>query len=131
MKSTILALIVSAGIIGAAVLWIAVRPQPASSDPTPSSAILDSTGTQHVTLVAHNGYHPHSFTAKANTPTILTLVTDNTFDCSANVTIATLHYTTQLPATGTTTIDLGIRSSGETIIGGCASNSNGFTIVFN
>lgn len=130
MTSRTLAFIISATLIGSALAWTRYAPHTSAQQSTVSAAVIERDGTQYITLLAKSGYHPKELTVRADTPTELTFVTDNTFDCSSSVTIPTLTYTTQLPATGTTTVALGTHKAGDIVTGGCSVSSYGFKIRF-
>jgi plastocyanin domain-containing protein len=130
MKSNILAVTLSFALIGGALAWTQYAPRVEAQASLPSAVTVDSNGIQHVTLIAKSGYHPKEITVRAGIPTKLTLLTDNTFDCSSSVTIPALTYKTQLPPTGTTTVALGTRTAGEEITGGCSMSMYGFKVTF-
>ncbi len=100
-----------------------------SSDTSVST--LTQTGDQQIIEVtAKGGYSPRSITAKANTPTILKLKTNNTYDCSSAFSIPSLKIRKNLPANGITEFDLGSQAPGTKLIGTCSMGMYRFTINF-
>lgn len=87
-------------------------------------------GVQVVNLQAKGGYQPRFSTAKAGVPTIIRFATSGTFDCSSAVRIPSMNISKNLPATGTTDIDLGSPRIG-TLQGTCGMGMYPFSITFN
>ena len=85
-------------------------------------------GTQIVTITAIGGYAPGSSVAQAGIPTILRFKTNNSYDCSSSIRIASLKISQELPATGTTDIDVGTLSAG-TLSGTCSMGMYRFNVV--
>jgi hypothetical protein len=63
-------------------------------------------GVQIIEIRAKGGYSPAQTTAKAYLPTLLRMVTDDTFDCSSSVMIPDLRLRKRLPLSGSTDIQL-------------------------
>ena len=63
-------------------------------------------GIQIIEIKAKGGYLPLQTTAKAFLPTMLRMVTDDTFDCSSSVIIPNLRVRKRLPLSGSTDIQL-------------------------
>ena len=63
-------------------------------------------GVQIIEIRAKGGYSPLQTTAKAYLPTLLRMVTDDTFDCSSSVIIPNLRLRKRLPLSGKTDIQL-------------------------
>ncbi len=63
-------------------------------------------GVQIIEIRAKGGYSPLRTTAKAYLPTLLRMVTDDTFDCSSSVMIPDLRLRKRLPLSGSTDIQL-------------------------
>lgn len=63
-------------------------------------------GVQIIEITAKGGYSPLQTTAKAYLPTLLRMVTDDTFDCSSSVIIPNLRLRKRLPLSGNTDIQL-------------------------
>ena len=63
-------------------------------------------GVQIIEIRAKGGYSPAQTTAKAYLPTLLRMVTDDTFDCSSSVMIPGLRLRKRLPLSGSTDIQL-------------------------
>ncbi len=91
-------------------------------------AIVDE--KQVITINAKGGYSPQVTHAKADTPTIIKVVTNGTFDCSSALSIPSLQYQKNLPATGETLIDVPAQSMGTTLQGVCSMGMYNFSILF-
>lgn len=85
---------------------------------------------QVLDLRVRGGYSPNVINAKANTPSILRMTTQNSFDCSTAVVISKLQYRTNLPYTGTTDLEIPAQPAGTTIDGNCSMGMYFFKIVF-
>lgn len=84
-------------------------------------------GKQIIEIRAKGGYLPRVTTAKAGIPTTLRINTSGTFDCSSAIRIPSLKVSKNLPANGTTDIDLGTLSVGA-ISGNCSMGMYPFQI---
>lgn len=84
-------------------------------------------GTQIVTIEADGGYAPGSSVAKAGMPTLLRFKTSSTFDCSSSIRIPALKISMDLPATGTTDVDVGTLAAG-TLSGTCSMGMYRFSV---
>jgi plastocyanin domain-containing protein len=102
-----------------------------STSDTTASATTDSNGRQIVSIKAKGGYYPQVNTAKANTPTILKVTTNATFDCSSALVIPSLGYRKSLPPSGDTLIDIPAQAAGTKLQGLCAMGMYNFSIQFN
>ena len=130
MTSNTIAIGISLILIGSAFAWTKLTPHTAAQTAAPEPVVVDAAGIQHITLATKSGYHPKEVVARAGASTTLTFITNNTFDCSANLLIPALTYKTQLPPTGTTTIALGTHAAGDEITGACSTTGIGFKIRF-
>jgi plastocyanin domain-containing protein len=74
---------------------------------------------------------PQNTNAKANTPTVLKVNTQGTFDCSASLVIPDLGYKQFLPPQGTTEITIPPQKPGTSLTGVCSMGMYNFTINFN
>ncbi len=86
-------------------------------------------GKQIITLKAKGGFSPTHTIAKAGIPTILRVSTSGTFDCSSIVRIPDMNISQNLPMTGSTDIDIGIKEKG-TLDGTCGMGMYPFDIKF-
>jgi plastocyanin domain-containing protein len=100
------------------------------STPTPPSNVTVVDGKQIITIAVKGGYSPQITTAQADSPTVLKMVTNGTFDCSSAVSIPSLNYQKNLPATGETLIDVPAQTKGTTLNGTCAMGMYHFSIKF-
>jgi plastocyanin domain-containing protein len=100
------------------------------SNKTISQNVSSSEGKQIVEVSAKGGYTPKLTTAQANVPTILRVTTSATFDCSSALRIPTLGYSTNLPPTGTTDIEVPAQKAGTTLKALCSMGMYNFSINF-
>lgn len=130
MKPTIIAIILSVGILGAAIIFSGGNDTagPAKTA-TPVNNVNIVGGKQIVDLTARGGYSPKKSSAKAGIPTIVRFKTTGTFDCSAALSIPSLNVSQILPNTGTTDIDVGTPKVGI-LKGNCGMGMYPFEINF-
>ena len=67
-------------------------------------SIID--GKQIIEIDAKGGYSPSVTVAKADTPTIIKVKTQGTFDCSSALVIQSIGYRANLPPSGETLIEV-------------------------
>ena len=92
-------------------------------------AVID--GKQVIQINAKGGYAPRVTVAKANTPTVINVATNGTYDCSSALTVAAVGFRKTLPATGVTPIEIPPQKPGTTIKGLCAMGMYNFAVNFN
>lgn len=131
MKPTIIAVIISVGLIGAAVILSGGKSSGLPTDPTKAEAsnvsVVD--GTQIIEIDAKGGYLPRKSVAQAGVPTVIRFNTRATFDCSAAVRIPSLDISQLLPQTGSTDIDIGTPKPGP-LQGSCGMGMYPFEVEF-
>ena len=110
MKSTAISIVIAGAFIGGAIFYTGVSSTGGDDTPANNVSIVD--GKQIVEISVQGGYRPRKSTAKAGVPTVLRFVTNNTYDCSAAVRIPSMGYSSFLPASGKTDVDLGSRKAG-------------------
>ncbi|MBP7134286.1 cupredoxin domain-containing protein [Patescibacteria group bacterium] len=88
-------------------------------------------GKQVIQINAKGGYVPRNTIAKANTPTVLNVQTNGTFDCSSALTVPAVGFRKNLPASGVTPIEIPPQQPGTTIKGVCAMGMYSFAVNFN
>lgn len=93
------------------------------------SSISDN-GVQVIEVFAKNGYSPSKIEAKANVATILRIKTDNTYDCSAVLSIPKLSYSKFLPTSGNSDVQILPQKEGTEITASCSMGMYGFSINF-
>ena len=91
--------------------------------------VTTENGRQIISITAKGGYQPKNSTAKAGVPTILRIATNGTYDCSSSIRIPSLNISKNLPASGTTDIDLGTQTQ-DTLNGTCGMGMYSFQIEF-
>jgi|SRR5690606_17220201 len=100
-----------------------------SSKNTSAEAHIEN-GTQVIEIFAKNGYSPTKIQAKSNLLTILRIKTENTYDCSASLTIPDIKYSKFLQPTASTDVQLLPQTAGTKIRGSCSMGMYGFEIIF-
>lgn len=104
----------------------------AKSPITAASTNVSTKGEkQIIEVTAKGGYSPKMTNAKAGVPTILRVQTNSTFDCSAALRIKSIGYSKNLPATGTTDIELPAQVAGTTLKALCSMGMYNFSVQFN
>lgn len=110
MKATIISIVVSLVLIGAAIFFVR------TDSVAEKSVVLNNVsvvgGKQIIEIGAKGGYQPRKSVAKAGMPTILRFDTSGTFDCSSSVRIPSLRISKMLPSSGATDIDIGVSQMG-------------------
>lgn len=101
---------------------------PSTTDSVENTVIKD--GIQYVTITARGGYTPRTSSAKAGIPTKLIVKTNDTFDCSASLSIRAVGFQKILPQTGDTEIDIGIPKVGVPLQGICGMGMYSFIVNF-
>lgn len=97
---------------------------------TIGSNVSTADGKQIIEINAKGGYSPRATVAKAGQPTILRIKTNATFDCSSSLRIPAIGYSKNLPATGTTDIELPAQNAGTTLKALCSMGMYNFSINF-
>jgi plastocyanin domain-containing protein len=82
---------------------------------------------QIVVIGVKGGYSPQTSTVKAGVPTVLRFTTNGSYDCSSSVRIPDLGINKNLPATGTTDVNIDTLAAG-TIKGTCSMGMYTFEI---
>lgn len=98
---------------------------------TPGPNVKMEGEKQIVEINAKGGYSPSKTSAKAGVSTIIRVITNGTYDCSSALRIKSLGYSKNLPATGTTDIEVPPQTSGSTIKALCSMGMYNFTVQFN
>lgn len=95
----------------------------------PTNVVM-AEGIQTIRINAKGGYAPRTTKAQANTPTVLNVVTNGTYDCSLALSIPAVGFRQNLPASGTTPITLPPQVPGTTIKGVCSMGMYSFSVTF-
>lgn len=85
---------------------------------------------QIIALEAKGGFSPTVSIAKAGIPSVLQISTNGTYDCSSAVSIPSLGYRENLPATGVANVEIPAQKAGTTINGTCSMGMYSFSISF-
>ena len=102
-----------------------------TSSNVPENNVSMVDGKQIIAIYAKGGYFPKITTAKAGVPTVITMDTQGTFDCSSALQIPSLNYQKNLPPSGQTSIDVPPQNAGTTLQGLCSMGMYSFAINFN
>lgn len=127
MKTSIIAVIIAAALIGAVMLLAGSSGSTGTPEVANNVSIVN--GTQIISVSVKGGYHPQQSTAKAGMPTVLRFQTNGTFDCSSSIRIPSLSIARTLPPSGATDIDLGSPQAGI-LNGTCGMGMYSFEINF-
>ena len=102
MKLTIISIIISAGVVFAAIFFANNRNSSGlpDSEPVAVSQVID--GKQVIEIKAKGGYTPREILAKADVSTVIKIKTQGTFDCSSALVIPSLNYRSNLSPSGVT-----------------------------
>lgn len=87
-------------------------------------------GVQFVSVIVKDGYSPKKTIAQGGLPTIFSMKTDRTYDCSTSLVIKALNVKRVLPSTDVTFIDAGVPKSGDQIQGVCSMGMYSFSVEF-
>jgi plastocyanin domain-containing protein len=129
MKSTIISIAIAVVLIGGAVLL--TRGGDSSSPAQNANNVTVVDGKQIIEINAKGGYSPKVTTAKADMPTVIKVATNGTFDCSSALTIPSIGYRSNLPASGVTEIEVPAQKAGTKLQGLCAMGMYNFAVNFN
>ena len=130
MNKTALIIITVALIFGIGIIFLG---NSKAKNNTQGNAIQNSEikeGVQYITINAKGGYSPNVSTAKAGIPTKLIIKTDNTYDCSASLSIKSVGFQKILNKTGEEIIDIGTPSTTSPIRGVCGMGMYSFLVNF-
>ena len=92
--------------------------------------VVFENGQQIIEIRAKGGFSPSVSDAKADSNSVIKIITKGTFDCSSSVVIPTLGYEKNLPMTGTTLIDIPPQKAGTVLQGFCSMGMYNFEIRF-
>ncbi len=107
MKSTTIAILGAAIIIGGAIIFTSRGGAATADTGAPANNVTIIDGKQIINIQVKGGYTPKKSTAKAGVPTVLRFSTNGTFDCTSGVRIPSMGISKSLPPTGSTDIDIG------------------------
>lgn len=130
MKKNIALIILVLVFIGGIILLTRDGSKPETTTTEPSTNVTMVGDRQIVEITAKGGYSPRVTIAQANIPTIIRVITDGTYDCSAALTIPSIKSRTFLPPSGETDITIAAHAPGDTIQGVCTMGMYSFRINF-
>ncbi len=132
MKKIIIISIAIIALLGIGLVFNKKTPKVTRYDSVQSlgANVSTSEGKQIIEINAKGGYTPRATIAKAGQATILRIKTNATFDCSSSLRIPALGYSKNLPATGTTDIELPAQNAGTTLKALCSMGMYNFSINF-
>lgn len=136
MKKSHISLAVAA-FVAAVVLGNGLLQLPADTPPVAQatqvseiSNVYMENGLQIIEIAARGGYSPGLSTAKASVPSVLRIVTSDTFDCSSSVIIPALNIRQRLPLTGKTDIAIAAPAANSTLKAHCGMGMYSFDVTF-
>ncbi len=130
MKPIIISTILAIGLIVAGII-VSQGGAPSTGSLPQGSNVSIVGGKQVVEISAKGGYSPKVSVAKADTPTILRVITRGTFDCSSILVIPSLNYSARLPPTGEKDIEIPPQQAGTILRASCGMGMYNFQIQFN
>jgi len=129
MKSTIISTIIAVALIGGAYVFSTGA---LSSDQVGSTEnVTIENGKQIITITVNGGYQPRLTDAKAGIPSVIRMVTTNTFSCAMGLKIPSLGFGQYLPPASTTDIPIPVEKAVKTIKGVCSMGMYKFQVRFN
>lgn len=124
-------IVVSVGVTFLALGGIVILVSKNANNTTSQTSTPMVDGSQVIEITAKGGYSPQDITAKANTPTVINIKTNGTFDCSSALNVPSLGFRKNLPSSGVTQIPVPPQPSGTSIKGICAMGMYHFAVNFN
>lgn len=128
MKSTSIAIIVAALLIGGAILWSKGGGSTTEAASTGNVSLVD--GKQIVAVNIQGDYAPKLTAAKAGMPTTLRMKSTGVISCALALVIPSIGYRKNLALDGSTDIELPPYKAGETLRGICAMGMYSFAVRF-
>lgn len=123
-------LVFGLGIFAAAILNPSSDDSSISTFSQNSPVIMEKDGKQVVSIYAKDGFKPNNISLKAGVPTVLSVKTSNTYDCSSTISIPDLKVVKALPITGETPIDIPAQSAGTSLVATCGMGHYPLTLNF-
>jgi plastocyanin domain-containing protein len=117
--------------VGGIIMLLNGNETPAVATPNGQTNVAVVDGKQVIQINAKGGYAPRVTVAKANTPTIINVQTNGTFDCSSALTVPAVGFRKNLPASGVTPIEIPPQQPGATVKGVCSMGMYNFAVNFN
>ena len=131
MKGVISGVVMGAAMLAIVILVVGSKGNDSNSEQDFASATATTDGSQVIEIFAKGGYSPGLVNASAQTPTLLNVRTDATYDCSSALRIPSLNYSVYLPPSGNTQIEIPPQKPGTTLRGLCSMGMYNFAIKFN
>jgi len=125
MKGILIAIIITIVLIGGALVVSS-----GNNNKQEANNVVMEGDKQVINIEARGGYFPRVTTAKANSPTVIKISTNNTFDCSSALVIPSLNFRKNLPPVGVTEIEVPPQKVGAKIQGLCSMGMYRFDINF-
>ncbi|MBP7859548.1 cupredoxin domain-containing protein [Patescibacteria group bacterium] len=94
------------------------------------SEVVQNGDTQEIEILAKGGYSPREINAKSGIKTLLKIKTQNTYDCSAALSIPKLGIREILDSNNIRTFEIDPQEKGSEIQGTCQMGMYGFKINF-
>ena len=132
MKSTATSIIISAILVGVAIVFLNSGTTSRNAGIVGANENVSIEGDmQIIEITARGGYSPQLSLAKADIPTILRVKTLGTFDCSSALSIPAIGYRNNLSLSGVTDILIPPQKQGTNLLGTCAMGMYSFSVNFN
>lgn len=130
-KTIVISIVIIAALIGGVIVLSRGKGNSSNDAGQAANNVSTTDGKQIITIDAKGGYSPKATTAKADTPTIIKVATNGTYDCSSALTIPSLKYRTNLPPSGVTDIEVPPQKAGTKLQALCAMGMYNFAVSFN
>lgn len=92
--------------------------------------VTTENGTQVISITAKGGFAPKLTTAKAETPTVIKVKTNGTYDCSSTLNIPVLGISRVMEPTDELEIQVPPQKSGSELLATCSMGMYNFSIQF-
>lgn len=127
MKSLIISIVVTAILIGSAVM---LARGTGSRSQSSTNNVSDENGIQIIAIDVKGDYQPRLTEAKAGKPSLLRLRTNGTYSCARALKIPALGFEKYLQPSGATEVQVPPQTAGTSLQGTCAMGMYSFEIRF-
>ncbi len=124
MKPIVISLVITAAIIGGAVMLVTDNRVASTANVTQENEM------QVVAINVRGDYQPRLTEAKAGVPTVLRMATQGVLSCALALSVPAAGFEQNLPSTGTMDIPLPPQKVGSSIKGICSMGMYNFEVKF-
>ncbi len=124
MKPIIISLVITAVIIGGAVMLVTDNRVASTANVTQENE------TQVIAINVKGDYQPALTEAKAGVPSVLRMASSGVYSCALALKVPKLGFQQYLPPTGTTDIPVPPQKAGSSIKGICSMGMYNFEVKF-